>query len=61
MWTYMTEVMFYIIFIHFLMSIELNMDIKLGILMLLNMASHQKLVLAPSVIFRGNTVFPALF
>ena len=33
------------------------MDIKLGILILENMAMPQKLVLAPSAIFRGNTVY----
>ena len=33
------------------------MDVKLGILILLNMAPPQKLVLAPGAIIRGNTVF----
>ena len=33
------------------------MDIKLGILTLLNEAPLQKLVLAPGAIFRGNTAF----
>ena len=33
------------------------MDVKFGILILLNMAPLQKLVLAPGAIFRGNTVF----
>ena len=32
------------------------MDVKVGILILLNMAPPQILVLAPSAIFRGNTV-----
>ena len=32
------------------------MDIKFDILILLNMASLQKLVLASGAIFRGNTV-----
>ena len=32
------------------------MDVKLGILILLNMAPLQKLVLAPGAIIRGNTV-----
>ena len=36
------------------------MDIKLGILILLNMTLPQKLVLAPDAIFRGNTVFVKL-
>ena len=35
---------------------EPKMDMKLGILILLNTAPSQKLVLAPSAIFRGNTV-----
>ena len=39
------------------MKIELTMDVKLGILILLNMAPPQKLVLAPSAIIRGNTVY----
>ena len=42
--------------LHFLMYIKLKMDVKLGILILLNMAPPSKLVLAPSTIFRGNTV-----
>ena len=33
---------------------------KLGILILLNMAPPQKLVLAPGAIIRGNTVFHVL-
>ena len=33
------------------------MDVKLSILILLNMAPFQKLVLAPGAIIRGNTVY----
>ena len=50
MWTYITEIMFYIILYNFLMSIELIMDVKFGILILLNMAPSQKLVLAPGAV-----------
>ena len=39
------------------MKIELIMDVKLGILILLNMARPQKLVVAPGAIIRGNTEF----
>ena len=42
---------------HFFMFIEFKIDVKLDILILLNMTHHQNLVLAPSAIFRGNTVF----
>ena len=33
------------------------MDVKLGILIILNMAPPQKLVLAPGAIIRGNTIY----
>ena len=39
------------------MQMELKMDMKLGLLILLNMAPPQKLVLAPSAIFRENSAF----
>lgn len=42
------------------MPIELNMDMTLGILMLLNVARHQKLILARNTIFRGNAVLDPL-
>ena len=32
------------------------MDVKLGILVLINMTPPQKLVLVPGATFRGNTV-----
>ena len=38
------------------MKMELNKDLKLGILTLLNMAPPQKLVFAPGAIFKGITV-----
>ena len=57
MCTNMRETTFlYNIYPHFLMQIELIMDVKFGILILLNMALPQKLVLAPGAIIRGNTV-----
>ena len=34
---------------------------KLGISLLINMAPPQKLVLAPSAMFRGNTVYEVLY
>lgn len=34
------------------------MDIKLGILILVNMTPPQKLLLARGAIFRANTVYP---
>ena len=39
------------------MSIELKMDMKLVIMMLLNMTPLQKLVLTLGAIFRGNMLF----